>query len=199
MVEEENKKVESEATQAVEAPSPQEAPADAKDHNDAASEKSLAPIPEERNSDSKSLATIQKFSDSADEMKSGNAVDRDALLARVVTEKRLALIKAWEESEKTKAENKAYKKLSAIGAWENSRKAIVEAQLKKIEEKLEKKRAEYAEKMNNKKSEIHKAAEEKRVMVEAKRGEDILTVEDIAAKFRSTGNTPKRIFGCFRF
>ncbi|XP_028080458.1 remorin 1.4-like [Camellia sinensis] len=94
---------------------------------------------------------------------------------------------------------RAYKKLSAIGAWENSRKAIVEAQLKKIEEKLEKKRAEYAEKMNNKKSEIHKAAEEKRVMVEAKRGEDILTVEEIAAKFRSTGNTPKRIFGCFRF
>ncbi|GMQ05360.1 hypothetical protein CsSME_00050421 [Camellia sinensis var. sinensis] len=103
MVEEENKKVESEATQAVEAPSPQEAPADAKDRNDAASDKSLAPIPEERNSDSKSPATIQN---SADEMKSGDAVDRDALLARVVTEKRLALIKAWEESEKTKAENK---------------------------------------------------------------------------------------------
>lgn len=30
----------------------------------------------------------------------------DAVLARVEAEKRLALIKAWEESEKTKAENK---------------------------------------------------------------------------------------------
>jgi len=30
----------------------------------------------------------------------------DAMLARVLTEKRLALIKAWEESEKTKAENR---------------------------------------------------------------------------------------------
>lgn len=30
----------------------------------------------------------------------------DAMLAKVLTEKRLALIKAWEESEKTKAENR---------------------------------------------------------------------------------------------
>ena len=30
----------------------------------------------------------------------------DAVLARVATEKRLSLIKAWEESEKSKAENK---------------------------------------------------------------------------------------------
>lgn len=30
----------------------------------------------------------------------------DAVLARVETEKRMSLIKAWEESEKTQAENK---------------------------------------------------------------------------------------------
>lgn len=30
----------------------------------------------------------------------------DTVLARVATEKRMSLIKAWEESEKTKAENK---------------------------------------------------------------------------------------------
>lgn len=30
----------------------------------------------------------------------------DAVLARLATEKRLSLIKAWEENEKTKAENK---------------------------------------------------------------------------------------------
>jgi len=33
-------------------------------------------------------------------------VSPDVMLARVLTEKRLALIKAWEESEKTKAENR---------------------------------------------------------------------------------------------
>lgn len=33
-------------------------------------------------------------------------VSSDAVLARVATEKRMSLIKAWEESEKSKAENK---------------------------------------------------------------------------------------------
>jgi len=33
-------------------------------------------------------------------------VSPDAMLARVLAEKRLALIKAWEESEKTRAENR---------------------------------------------------------------------------------------------
>jgi hypothetical protein len=51
----------------------------------------------------------------------------------VETEKRNSLIKAWEENEKTKAENKASKKLSAILSWENTKKANIEAQLKKIE------------------------------------------------------------------
>lgn len=33
-------------------------------------------------------------------------VSADAVLARVETEKRMSLIKAWEENEKAKAENK---------------------------------------------------------------------------------------------
>uniref|UniRef100_A0A453CFB0 Remorin C-terminal domain-containing protein n=1 Tax=Aegilops tauschii subsp. strangulata TaxID=200361 RepID=A0A453CFB0_AEGTS len=74
----------------------------------------------------------------------------DLALARVESEKRNSLIKAWEENEKTKAENKATKKVSAILSWENTKKANIEAQLKKIEEQLEKKKAEYAEKMKNK-------------------------------------------------
>ncbi|XP_059661756.1 remorin 1.4-like [Cornus florida] len=167
--------------------------------NDVASEKSLVPFPDEKVSHSKSPATVEKVVDPATEKSSSDLLDRDAVLAKVETEKRLALIKAWEESEKTKAENKAYKKLSTIGAWENSKKASVEAQLKMIEEKIEKKKAEYAEKMNNKIAGIHKAGEEKRAMVEAKRGEDFLKVEETAAKFRAAGITPKKLFGCFSF
>ncbi|CAH2075729.1 unnamed protein product [Thlaspi arvense] len=110
-----------------------------------------------------------EVSEPANEKQTGEMVNRDAVLARVATEKRLALVKAWEESEKTKAENKAYKKLSTIEAWENSKKANVEAELKNIEEKYEKKKAEYAEKMKNKTAEIHRASEEKKAMVEAKR------------------------------
>lgn len=72
--------------------------------------------------------------------------------------------------------------------WENS---------KYEQENIEKKKAQYAEKMNNKAAEIHKAAEEKRAMVEAQRGEVVFKVEEAASKFRSSGTTPKRFFGCF--
>ncbi|XP_017972146.1 PREDICTED: remorin isoform X2 [Theobroma cacao] len=131
------------------------------------------------------------------EEKSLIPVPENSVLARVETEKRLALLKAWEENEKAKVENKAHKKISAIGSWENTKKAGVEAQLKKIEEQLEKKKAEYAEKMKNRVAEIHREAEEKRAMIEAKRGEDFLKIEETAAKFRATGYTPKKFLGCF--
>ena len=62
---------------------------------------------------------------------------------------------------------------------------------------MEKKKAEYAEKMRNKIAEIHRQAEEKRAMVEAKRGEEVLKAEEIAAKYRATGQTPKKLLGCF--
>ncbi|KAK7307845.1 hypothetical protein VNO77_41263 [Canavalia gladiata] len=139
----------------------------------------------------------QQVADHADTNDTGDSVDKDAMLARVVTEKRLALIKAWEESEKTKAENRAYKKLSAVGLWEDSKKASVEAELKKIEENMEKKKAEYVEKMKNRMAEIHRLAEEKRAIVEAQKREEFLDLEETAAKFRSRGNTPRKIFGCF--
>ncbi|URE15322.1 Remorin, N-terminal region [Musa troglodytarum] len=85
----------------------------------------------------------------------------------------------------------------SILSWENSKKAALEAELRMIEEKLEKKKAEYAEKMKNKIAMIHKEAEEKRALVEAKRGEDLLKAEETAVKYRSTGHTPKKGIGCF--
>ncbi|CAL9112471.1 unnamed protein product, partial [Musa textilis] len=57
--------------------------------------------------------------------------DRDLDLARVETEKNLSLIGAWEDSEKTKSDNKAQKKKSAITSWENSKKASLESQLQR--------------------------------------------------------------------
>ncbi|KAE8694691.1 Remorin [Hibiscus syriacus] len=122
--------------------------------------------------------------------KHDGSVGRYTVLARVATEKRISLVKAREESEKSKAENKAQKKLSSLAAWANSKKAALEAELKKIE------KAEYVEKMKNKIALIHKEAEEKKAMVEATR-EDVLKAEELAAKYRATGTTPKTIFGCF--
>ncbi|KAL6526961.1 hypothetical protein OROGR_016051 [Orobanche gracilis] len=164
---------------------------------DVAEEKTIIPTPAEvKADDSKAFVVVEK-PEEAVEKKPEGSVNRDAVLAEVATEKRLSLIKAWEESEKSKAENKAEKKISAIGAWENSKKASLEAELKKIEEQLEKKKAEYTEKMKNKVALIHKAAQEKRAMVEAKRGEDLLKAEEVAAKYRATGTAPRKLLGCF--
>ncbi|KAI5655522.1 hypothetical protein M9H77_32709 [Catharanthus roseus] len=151
-------------------------------------------------SSEKSFVIISEKKPLLQSEKDGNhddSKDRDAEFARLELEKRLALIKAWEESEKTKADNKAYKKLSAVGAWENTKRASVEAELKQIEEDFERKKAAYAEKMKNKIAEIHKEAQEKRAIVEAKRGEHILKIEETSANFRATGNIPKKLFACF--
>ena len=51
--------------------------------------------------------------------------------------------------------------------------------------------------MNNKIAEIHKAAEEKRAMIEAKRGEDVLKIEESASKFRAAGYVPRKLLSCF--
>ncbi|XP_039051925.1 remorin 1.4-like isoform X2 [Hibiscus syriacus] len=154
---------------------------DMEDHA-AAEEKSVIPVPEK-------LTTEEPVKE-----KSAN---RDSALARVETEKRLALVKAWEENEKAKVDNKAHKKISAIESWDNTKKAAVEAQLRSFEEKLEKKKAEYAEKMKNKVAELHKEAEEKKAMIEAKKGEEFLKIEETAAKYRSTGYTPNKFLACF--
>ncbi|KAK6918405.1 Remorin, C-terminal [Dillenia turbinata] len=154
-------------------------------------------VVEEKVEDSKALTLVEKAPDPAPEKTSGGSLDRDVALARVETEKRLSFIKAWEESEKTKAENKAQKKLSAVLAWENSQKASFEAKLRKIEEQLEKKKAEYGEQMKNKVAATHRQAEEKRAMVEARKGEEILRAEEMGAKYRATNQTPKSGLGCF--
>ncbi|KAG4937162.1 Remorin [Glycine max] len=152
--------------------------------------------------ESKAIVSVsEKTPVPANKQSSRGSIDRDIALAEVEKEKKLSYVKAWEESEKAKAENRqdfiAQKHLSAIAAWENSKKAALEAELKKLEEQLEKKKAEYGEKMKNKVALVHKEAEEKRAMIEAKRGEEILQTEEMAAKYRATGTTPKKTIGCF--
>ncbi|KAK9668176.1 hypothetical protein RND81_13G039500 [Saponaria officinalis] len=172
---------------------------------DVCQEKTEIPVSDHKNSDlkpppldEKAIVPVTTPAPESEKKKiSGGSIDRDVELARLEQEKKLALVKAWEESQKTKAENKACKKLSEIDSWENTKKASIEAELRKMEEKLEKKKAEYAEKMKNKVAEIHKIAEEKRAMVEAQKGELMLKAEESAAKFRATGHTPNKWLGCF--
>ncbi|CAI9094001.1 OLC1v1029630C1 [Oldenlandia corymbosa var. corymbosa] len=179
----------------VAAETPKEAsPNEGKNPKQDSSEKALVPFEKQP---PPPVAEKAAANHTGDEKKKMDSNDRDAALAKVELEKRWALIKAWEENEKSKADNKAYKKLSAVGAWENTKKASVDAQLKKIEEEFERKKAKYAEKMKNKKAEIHRAAEEKRASVEAERAEEVLKIDEAAAKFKATGTIPKKLFGCF--
>ncbi|GLJ15854.1 hypothetical protein SUGI_0261640 [Cryptomeria japonica] len=79
-------------------------------------------------------------------------------------------IQAWEESKKTKVFNRYNRKLSKILAWENMKKATAEARLRKGEEKLEKRRAEYVEQIRNEMAYAHKKGDEKRAKAEVNKG-----------------------------
>ncbi|XP_020408996.1 remorin isoform X1 [Zea mays] len=153
-----------------------------------------APGPPVGGSNSKALIVVDKVDDKPFSLNNMPRNSND----RVEIEKINSLIKAWEENEKAKADNKTAKKQSIILSWENTKKAIIEAELKKKKEELEKKMAEYAEKMKNKKAIIHKKAEEKRAMVMAQHGEEILKTEEMAAKYRATRVAPKKFLRCFR-
>uniref|UniRef100_A0ACD5Z9X0 Uncharacterized protein n=1 Tax=Avena sativa TaxID=4498 RepID=A0ACD5Z9X0_AVESA len=128
----------------------------------------------------------------------GSATDRDAVRAKVEMERKLSMVKAWEENHKCKVDNRAEHRMSCILSWENTKRAAVEAKLRTREEKLEKKKAEYAEKTRNRVATIHRKAEEERASVEARRQEGRIRCQETAARHRSTGTTPKKkILGCF--
>ncbi|XP_057851110.1 remorin [Cryptomeria japonica] len=156
--------------------------------------------------DSKALVVIEEEKRLAEEKKEAvvepapeksGSINRDAVLAKVNEEKRAALVKAWEENEVAKADNKYHKALTNIIAWENTKKSSTETKLRKAEEKLEKKKADYIEKMKNEIATIHRKAEEKKAMVEAKRGEEFLKAEEMGAKYRAEGHLPKKFLLCF--
>lgn len=75
---------------------------------------------------------------------------------------------------------------------------IIVAFEKCVQQKLERKKAMYVEKMQNKVAEIHKKADEKRAMVEDVKEGERTKVEEKADKFREIGHVPKKIL-CFNF
>ncbi|XP_039826088.1 remorin-like [Panicum virgatum] len=186
MAAEEAKKVEVEATK------------------DIAEEKAIVPLPtppaapkvDKPADDSKAIVVVKDAAEKP--AATGGSTERDAYLAKIVSEKRLTLITAWEESEKARAENRAAKKLAYITSWEKAKKAEMEAELKKMEEQLEKKKAAYEEKLKNKLAMLHKTAEEKRALTEAKRGEEMIMAEELAAKYRAKGEAPTKLFGLLK-
>ncbi|GJN30055.1 hypothetical protein PR202_gb18331 [Eleusine coracana subsp. coracana] len=170
---------------------------------DIAEEKAVVPLPSPpakqdklAADDSKAIVPVKDVTEKPAAV--GGSTERDAYLQKVVSEKRLTLINAWEESEKARAENRAAKNLAYITSWENAKKAAMEAELRKIEEQLEKKKAALEEKLKNKLAMVHKSAEEKRALTEAKQGEEIIMAEEMAAKYRAKGEAPTKLFGLLK-
>lgn len=64
-----------------------------------------------------------------------------------------------------------------------------------MQQNLEKKAAQHAEKLKNQVPKIQKQAKDKRAMVEAKKGKDLHKVEKVAEKFRTNGHAPDKPFG----
>ncbi|KAL0693111.1 hypothetical protein Bca4012_060291 [Brassica carinata] len=74
--------------------------------------------------------------------------------------------------------NGAEKKMSDILAWEIRKQSM-------------------QRRCRNKVATVHKEAEERRAVIEAKRGEDVFKAEEMAAKYRATGIVPKATYCCF--
>ncbi|CAL4934252.1 unnamed protein product [Urochloa decumbens] len=195
------------AEEARNADTPAEEPA----KDDVAEEKAPAPAPAPAPEESKALVVVE--SDEKPAATDGSR-DRDAFLSRIATDKSLLLIRAWEESEKAKVENRAARRLANVTSWENSKVAQMEAELKKIhlcnvalfngterrrvmcvQEQLEMKKAAQAEKLRNSAAAAHRAAEEMRAAAVARQGEEVIRAEEAAARYRATGQAPTKIFG----
>ncbi|KAF8104097.1 hypothetical protein N665_0179s0006 [Sinapis alba] len=121
-------------------------------------------------------------------------------VVEIEKEKTLALINAWEENEKAKAQTKAYRELCSIEAWENNMKTTIESDLKKMEEKLEVEKAEYSKRLKKKIPEIKKIAEAKREKIEKQKEEESINLGKMSEKLNITPNAypPKtKTCGCF--
>ncbi|XP_057834630.1 remorin 1.4-like [Cryptomeria japonica] len=68
------------------------------------------------------------------------------------------------------------------------KKATAEARLRKGEEKLEKRRAEYVEQIRNEMAYAHKKGDEKRAKAEVNKGKCLIRVEEEAAIKHHTVN-----------
>ncbi|KAI5058644.1 hypothetical protein GOP47_0026814 [Adiantum capillus-veneris] len=142
-----------------------------------------------------------------DDASKSKQFDREVMLAKLNQDKVSSVIMAWESNLKAKSLHSIMHaslllrrdlQIAKIEAREKAKKARAEAHLQQQEEKLEKKRAAYVERIQNEISKIGMRAKEERAHVDASFGEETLRVEEIAQRYRSFGRLPKKYSSCFR-
>ncbi|KAL1315626.1 hypothetical protein AAHE18_16G272400 [Arachis hypogaea] len=101
-----------------------------------------------------------------------------------------------DSSERSKTASKAKREEAKIIAWENLQKAKAEAAIRKLEMKLEKKRASSMDKIMNKLRVAQKKAQEMRSSVSTNQPHQVVRTSHRALLFRRTGQMSS-LSGCF--
>ncbi|KAG2262333.1 hypothetical protein Bca52824_069412 [Brassica carinata] len=115
-------------------------------------------------------------------------------------EKSLALLNAWKENEKAKAQTKAYRELCSLEEWENNMKTALELDLKKMEENLEVEKGENSKRFKKKIPEIKKIAEAKREKIEKQKEKGTIKLKRMSEKLSANPNAyppGTKTCGCF--
>ncbi|KAK7291113.1 hypothetical protein RIF29_06010 [Crotalaria pallida] len=102
----------------------------------------------------------------------------------------------WDNSERSKTVSKANREEAKITAWENLQKAKAEAAIRKLEMKLEKKRASSMDKIMNKLRVAQKKAHDMRSSVLANQAHQVTRTSPKAISFRRTSQMGS-LSGCF--
>ncbi|MCO5598387.1 hypothetical protein L7F22_052482 [Adiantum nelumboides] len=119
-------------------------------------------------------------------------------LEKVRKNKIFAQALAYQDAKSSKCNNRYKREESKIAAWENQQKIKASIRMKKVEMRLEQKRAKALEKMQNEIARAHKTAEERKASAEAVRAIKTTRVAQEADAIRRTGKLPTNV-GCFPF
>jgi len=138
----------------------------------------------------------ESFSSSARSNEYRLSTPKQLALQKVKREEIEAKAVAWEEAKMTKVENRFKKDEAIINAWENEQAVQANIKMKKVERKMEEKRATAFEKMQNEIAKNHRKAENRRATAAARRGAARAKISEASDKIRSAGRFPKKFLLC---
>ncbi|XP_059295955.1 remorin 4.1-like [Lycium ferocissimum] len=124
-----------------------------------------------------------------------NSSHGEVTVQRVKKEEVESKISAWQTAKISKINNRFKREDAVINGCESEEVQRATSWMKKIERKLEEKRAKALEKMQNDIAKARRKAEEKRASAEGKRGTKVAKVLEISNLMRAVGRAPaKRSF-----
>ncbi|CAN8254418.1 unnamed protein product [Cochlearia groenlandica] len=121
-----------------------------------------------------------------------NRMVTTASVQRVKRDEVEAKITAWQTAKVAKINNRFKRQDAVINGLLNEQVHKANSLMKKIERKLEERRAKATEKTQNKVAKAQRKAEEKRATAEAKRGTEVARVLEVSNLMRAVGRPPAK-------